>query len=103
MLEPARRCRLGCYTKFAVDLLAEALDFFNNDINHSVHVALDNEAMYVEWENAPILDKSLRQRVARALKRYSEQAENFTFPMKHVEAAPCLRLMSCCSLHLNFP
>ena len=102
MNEPGRRCRLGCYTKFAMDLLAESLWLFSNDINYSVHVALDNETLYVEWENVPILDKSLRQRVARALNRYKygehpqsvlKSEHSLLFQAEYVEAAPCLQLI----------
>jgi len=92
MMEPGRKCRLGCYTKFSNDLLNEALTFFD-DSNFSVHVALDNEMMYVEWEDSPILDTTLRRRVARALNLYSRNKDHLAFQKRYMIAAPCLRLI----------
>ena len=99
LMEPARKCRLGCYAKLALELLTDCICCERVMLslldNASVHVAQDGELVYIEWEDKDGHASDLKKRVAGMLEKYADKdnAVRLKAPKKLAEAAACLKLI----------
>ena len=96
LIEPAIKYRTGCYGELALDVLSDCYSCDRTIDTHNnvgVHIAPDSEILYIEWEGKPVMDSTVKRRIAKALERYVETAKEFETPKPFVDGAECLKLI----------